>query len=181
MPPRSSSRPKVAARPAGPEAGSVTILPLDDTLGYLLRRAQLAAFQSFNQIFGPAGVTPAQYSVLLTIDRNPGLQQKQLANALGIKQANFVGLIANLEKRGLVSREQATDRRSYSLTLTRQGQKLLVALEALGRELDHRLARALSRTGITPETLARGLKAISAMAESASDEAHATEATKNGG
>src|SRR5438876_633671 len=70
---------------------------LSEALGYLLRRAQLASFKSFKQIFKRANVTPAQFSVLMIIDRSPGLRQNQVSDALGIKRANFVSLIDTLE------------------------------------------------------------------------------------
>src|SRR3954451_7281685 len=66
---------------------------LSEALGYLLRRAQLASFKSFKEVFKGTNITPAQFSVLVIIDRSPGLRQNQVSDALGIKRANFVALI----------------------------------------------------------------------------------------
>ena len=87
--------------------------PLPDLIGYVLRRAQLVVFQDFFSAFAPFDISPAQFSVLTVIERNPGLTQSQVAAALGIKRTNFVGLLDELERRSLAERRQtARDKRS---------------------------------------------------------------------
>ena len=116
---------------------------LDRRLGYRLRRAQLAVFQDFFASFAGFDVTPAQYAVLTLVEANPGSSQAQVADALGIKPANFVGLIRGLAARGLVRRDPVPgDRRSVALTLTEAGAGLLSSLHAAadaheGRIADH--------------------------------------------
>jgi len=126
------------------EGAQINFGSLADGLGYALRRAQLASFKSFQQVFGGAGITPAQYSVLMIIELNPGLRQNQVSDALGIKRANFVGLIDKLEERGLVERTPAADRRSYALHLTALGRKFVKSLHALNTLQEQRLRAALS-------------------------------------
>lgn len=103
--------------------------------GYALRRAQLAVFEDFIATFAPVGLRPAQFSALLVIQRNPGRKQSEIASALGIKQANFVGLMDELDQRRLTRRiRSSADRRSHALTLTAKGEALLQkAFEALTR------------------------------------------------
>jgi hypothetical protein len=86
--------------------------PLDRRLGYLLRRAQLAVFQDFFATFAGFAVTPAQYAVLTLVEANPGSSQAQVADALAIKPANFVGLVRALVARGLVRRAAVPGDRS---------------------------------------------------------------------
>jgi len=38
----------------------------------------------------PLQLTPAQFSVLLLLDKNPGRNQTEIANTLGILRPNFV-------------------------------------------------------------------------------------------
>ena len=90
-----------AARP------DIDLGPLPELIGYVLRRAQLVVFQDFFAAFAPFDIRPAQFSVLTVIERNPGLTQSQVAEALGIKRTNFVGMLDELEKRGLAERRQA--------------------------------------------------------------------------
>ena len=51
--------------------------PLHDSIGYALRRAQVAVFQNFYEAFAELDIRPAQYSVLTIIELNPGVSQTQ--------------------------------------------------------------------------------------------------------
>ena len=62
-------------------------------VGYRLRRAQLSVFQQFHAFFDEFKLRPAEYSVLVLIDDNPGRKQTEIAEVLGIKRANFVTLV----------------------------------------------------------------------------------------
>jgi DNA-binding MarR family transcriptional regulator len=116
--------------------------------GYMLRRAQFAAFNDFLRFFDDLGVRPVQYAVLTVIDRNPGLKQSQVSEALGIKRANLVAILDALERRGLARREAvATDRRSYALRLTDKGTALMKELRERSREHEKRLAAAIGEDG----------------------------------
>jgi DNA-binding MarR family transcriptional regulator len=109
---------------------TIDLGPLPDLIGYVLRRAQLAVFQDFFTAFAPFDIRPAQFSVLTAIERNPGLTQSQVAEALGIKRTNFVGMLDALEARGLTERRPAArDKRSYALYLTAEGAALMRRLK----------------------------------------------------
>jgi DNA-binding MarR family transcriptional regulator len=104
---------------SGPDAAGIAYGALDERAGYWLRRAQIAVFQDFFRAFRSFDIRPAQYSTLTIIERNPGLTQTQVADALGIKKANFVSMIKELEARGLARRQPVKgDKRSYGLYLT---------------------------------------------------------------
>lgn len=106
-------------------AEGVDIGTLDDSVGYHLRRAQLAVFDDFIRTLSPVDLRPAQFSVLTVIEHNPGLSQVQVCDALGIQRTNFVPLLDELEERGLARRERGQDRRSYALYLTDAGHDLM--------------------------------------------------------
>jgi len=119
--------------------------PLPELIGYVLRRAQLVVFQDFFAAFAPFDIRPAQFSVLTVIERNPGLRQSEVAEALGIKRTNFVGMLDALEARGLTERRQAAgDRRSYALYLTAEGAALMRKLRPV---LKAHEARMVARVG----------------------------------
>lgn len=121
----------------------VDLGPLGDSVGYLVRRAQVTIFQRFFEQFAAAGVRPAQYSVLTVIEHNPGLSQTRLAEALGIKKTNLVAMIDGLEKRGLARRMPTEhDRRSHALFLTPRGNALMARLHRLDAALNRRLVQA---------------------------------------
>src|SRR5262245_60281092 len=71
---------------------------LGEHIGYVVRRAQLAIFKDFIKTLAPVDIRPAQYSVLIVIDRSPGLTQAELGRALAIKRANLVGMLNELER-----------------------------------------------------------------------------------
>lgn len=123
---------------------SIDLGPLPELIGYMLRRAQLAVFQDFFAAFAPFDIRPAQFSVLTIIERNPGLTQSQVAEALGIKRTNFVGMLDELETRGLAERRQAHDKRSYALYLTAEGAALTRKLRPVIRAHE---ARMIDRVG----------------------------------
>ncbi|MFO1087827.1 MAG: MarR family transcriptional regulator [Reyranellaceae bacterium] len=115
--------------------------PLGDSVGYLMRRAQLTIFQRFFKLFAQVGIRPAEYAALTVIERNPGLSQTRLADALGLKKTNLVALIDAFEDRGLARRRPTeNDRRSHALYLTPKG----IALIARLHRMDARLDRSIS-------------------------------------
>src|SRR3954467_2845372 len=127
---------------------SIDLGPLPDLIGYVLRRAQLAGFQDFFAAFAPFDIRPAQFSVLTILERNPGLTQTQVAEALGIKRTNFVGMLDELETRGLAERRQtARDKRSYALYLTADGAALMRKLRPVLKAHESRVVAKLGEEG----------------------------------
>jgi DNA-binding MarR family transcriptional regulator len=101
-------------------------------LGYSLKRAQLRVFDDFLRCMAPLQLTPAQFSVLLLLDNNPGRNQTEIANTLGILRPNFVAMLDALESRGLCTRMRSpSDRRSHVLMLTDKGRATLARAKKL--------------------------------------------------
>ena len=114
-------------------------------VGYRLRRAQLSVFQKFLAVFEELSLRPAEYSVLVLIDDNPGRKQTEIAEVLGIKRANFVTLVHGLEQRGLVERIPSTaDKRANALHLTTAGKAFLTQAQARHATLE---AETVARLG----------------------------------
>jgi len=125
-------------RPAAKEAdraAPTTVLQLgelSELLGYSLKRAQLKLFEDFLRCVAPLQLTPAQFSVLLLIDKNPGRNQTEIAATLGILRPNFVAMLDGLESRDLCARIRSTnDRRSHMLILTDKGRAVLARAKKL--------------------------------------------------
>ena len=105
---------------------------LDGHLGYFLRRLQVSVFKDFIRTLAPMDVRPAQYSVLLLVEANPGRSQAAIGQALDIERARLARLLHVLEDRRWIERRAtAGDGRSHSLFLTREGEKALVRIKAL--------------------------------------------------
>src|ERR1700746_2500414 len=77
---------------------------LSELLGYALKRAQLKLYEDFLKCVAPLQLTPAQFSVLMLLEKNPGRNQTEVAGALGILRPNFVAMLDGLEARGLCVR-----------------------------------------------------------------------------
>src|SRR6201994_3247330 len=113
-------------------AQAVQLGELSELLGYALKRAQLKVFEDFLQCVAPVQLTPAQFSVLLLLDTNPGRNQTEIANTLGILRPNFVAMLDSLESRELCTRvRSANDRRSHVLMLTDKGRSTLARAKKL--------------------------------------------------
>ncbi len=149
---------------SAPKCAAVDYGPLDRRLGYLLRRAQIAVFRDFFAAFEPHDIRPGQYSILTVIESNPGLKQGAVGEALGIKRANFVAMVDELERRKLVRRDPTPrDRRSHALMLTPQGARLMAELHAVSERHEQKIVDAIG-----PETyrsLAEPLKTIARLGE----------------
>ena len=114
------------------ETAAMQMGELSELLGYSLKRAQLRIFEHFLRCVAPLQLTPAQFSVLLLLDRNPGRNQTEIANTLGILRPNFVSMLDALESRGLCARMRSTnDRRSHILVLTDKGRAVLARAKKL--------------------------------------------------
>jgi DNA-binding MarR family transcriptional regulator len=119
---------------AGPteQTEEVKLGALDGHLGYFLRRLQVTVFKDFIRTLAPMDVRPAQYSVLLLIEANPGRSQAAIGQALDIERARLARLLHVLEDRRWIERRaSAGDGRSHSLFLTREGEKALARIKAL--------------------------------------------------
>ena len=127
--PRAARR---ASAEAAAEASALQMGELSELLGYSLKRAQLRVFEDFLRCMAPLQLTPAQFSVLLLLDRNPGRNQTEIANTLGILRPNFVAMLDSLESRDLCARiRSANDRRSHNLVLTDKGRAVLARARKL--------------------------------------------------
>ena len=102
---------------------------LDEYVGYALRKAQVAFFGSFIHAMRDLEVRPAEFAALVVINANHGLTQSALAATLGIDRSAGVIMLDRLEGMGLAQRVPSpTDRRSYSLVLSKAGKDLLAVL-----------------------------------------------------
>jgi DNA-binding MarR family transcriptional regulator len=127
----------MSQRRRSPSAREVRVGPpaldlhgVEDEIGFVLRLAQLAVFKDVIETLSPFGLRPSDFSALRVIAANPGLKQQDIGRELGIKGPNLVGMVEDLRnKKLIVRRVVAGDRRSYSLTLTAAGRELLEQAE----------------------------------------------------
>jgi DNA-binding MarR family transcriptional regulator len=113
---------------------------LNSHLGYFLRRLQVQIFQDFIATLKAMKLRPAQYSVLLVIEANPGKSQALIGQSLGIERARLARLLHELERRKWIRRHRS-DGRSHSLILTREGETVLTKIKNLAEKHEARIAK----------------------------------------
>jgi DNA-binding MarR family transcriptional regulator len=141
---------KHPSRARGPRPGSIARVEglsygdLDEHLGYVLRRAQLAGFEAFHRATAGVDISPARYTALTIVGANPGLTQSALGSALGTARSGAMMVTNWLEKRGLAERRSLPDdARAWGLYLTSQGESQLLKLNRRVRANDAAFAARL--------------------------------------
>lgn len=137
--------------PASPSAGvseassGLDTSYLETLLGYNARRAALAVITVFLRRMAPFGLRPVDFSVLTLIAHNPGVTSRQLCAELDILPPNLVGMIKNLDKRGLIERKpHPSDRRALGLHLSAEGKQLQKQAQLTATRLEHDVSNSLT-------------------------------------
>ena len=118
--------------------------PLAGWVGFNLRMAQAAAFQAFSRLAQEIGTRPGRFATLMLIGRNPGISQTALSRANGRDKSSLTPVLNDLARRGLVIRRRTrADQRTYRLSLTPAGRRLLAELTRCAREHERKLDRII--------------------------------------
>ncbi|BCG95711.1 MarR family winged helix-turn-helix transcriptional regulator [Mesorhizobium sp. 131-2-1] len=132
---------------------------LDAQIGYNLRRASALALNDFAVEMAEASLRPVTYAMLALIDERPGIRAAELCRLLGMKSANMAPLLAELEERGLIERDDhAEDRRVQELSLTEAARDAMPAWRRQVRRHEDRFLHRL--TSKERATLLRLLRLI---------------------
>lgn len=92
---------------------------------HLAKRFSQVMLSVMTEALEPHGLTPAQWGVMVAIIREPGTDQRRVAERQGIDANSASRLIDELEQLRLVRRlPSPTDRRSNQLELTAAGRRL---------------------------------------------------------
>lgn len=93
-----------------------------------------------------AEITSVQYAALEILRETPGLNQRQLGDALDVDRSTIADLVARMVRNGLIERsDDPADRRSYVLFLTADGKKQLTVLRPRVEEVERILTARLSQ------------------------------------
>lgn len=111
---------------SGQKAGSLGPDLVDGRVGYLLKRAQHTLRTHMDAALRPLGLTTPQYAVLTAVDRQPGISNAALARAAFVTAQSMQGIVANLERDGLIVRTADPDHgRILQSRLTDRGDRVL--------------------------------------------------------
>ena len=124
-------------RKAATVEGDIDTSYLETLTGYNARRAALTIISVFLERMAQYQLRPVDFSVLSLIAHNPGITSRQLSGALDILPPNLVGMLRDLESRGVIEkREHPTDRRAQGLHLSAAGKKLYAKAQRTATELE---------------------------------------------
>ena len=100
--------------------------PVAKRLGYALKHAQHALRMSMDESLRPLKLTTPQYAVLCAVEAEAGISNARLARAAFVTAQTMQGVLANLERDGLLDRlPDPTHGRVLRSELTRKGRSAL--------------------------------------------------------
>ncbi len=99
--------------------------------GHLIRRLQQIAVAIFMAETKKFDITPVQYSALLAVEMNSGIDQTTLVNIIALDRSTIGSVVSRLESKKWIKRAAGSDdRRTKRLTITPQGRKVLREIDA---------------------------------------------------
>jgi DNA-binding MarR family transcriptional regulator len=112
---------------------------------FLLKRLGWAVKDRSLDAFEATGLNPQHYAVLSLLDEQPRETQAAIADALGYDRSLLVGLLDELEQKGLVERRRdPEDRRRHLVSLTAAGKKMYARLRAVAKRLEEEFLAPLN-------------------------------------
>ena len=130
-------------------------------LGFLLSQVGAHTSARYAARLEPLGFKPMHVGILRVIRQSDGLSQQALGEKLGMFSSRLVGIIDEMEERGLVERRNSPkDRRAYALHLTDAGREALEQIGHVTRE--HQEVVCASLRDVEKAQLADFLRRIAA-------------------
>src|ERR687887_1522947 len=112
---------------------------------FLLKRLGFRAKEQAMSAYEGTGLSPYHHAVLVALDEDAHETQGSIADALGYDRGQLVGLLDELEEKGLVERRRdPKDRRRHIVRLTPDGKRMLRRLRALARQIEDEFLAPLS-------------------------------------
>ena len=109
-------------------------------LGFLGKTMSMEAYEG-------SGLHPYHHAILAVLDEGSRETQGSIADALGYDRGQLVGLLDELEERGLVERRRdPADRRRHTVKMTPEGKNQLKKLRSLARKIESEILSPLDES-----------------------------------
>jgi MarR family transcriptional regulator for hemolysin len=139
--------------------------PTQPPIGLQLSRAARLVGRAFDDALVEAGGSLAVWLVLLNLKIADARSQRELADAVGIREATLTHHLNGMEADGLLTRRRSdTNRRVHVVALTDAGEAAFLRLRAAALHFDERL-----RSGLGERELAGVRRALDRLAANAVD------------
>jgi DNA-binding MarR family transcriptional regulator len=116
-----------------------------DSTTFLLKRLGMAVKERTGDAFESTGVTGQHFGVLLVLDEGARDTQGSIADALGYDRSVLVGLLDELEDRGLVERKRdPADRRRHLVRLTESGSTAIESFRSITASVEQEFLASLT-------------------------------------
>jgi MarR family transcriptional regulator for hemolysin len=126
--------------------------PFPLPIGLRLTQTARAVERAFDEALGEAGGTLPVWLILLNLKIHKPPNQRELAQAVGVREATLTHHLNAMDARGLVTRTRdASNRRVQVVTLTEAGEAAFVRLRETAMAFDAKLRAGLADTDL--ETL----------------------------
>lgn len=120
-------------------------LPREESAGYLVNHAARQFAVLLAERLKPLGLAPAQNAVLLVLWQQDGLSQRELVDALNIRQATAAKTLERMERDGLIAREpHPNDARIKLIRLTDKARALEEEVTGIARSVNQEALATLS-------------------------------------
>ena len=111
---------------------------------FLLKRVGFAVKERMVEAFEEVGLSMYDHAILALLHEEPRETQATIADALGFDPSHLVGVLDELEERGLIARRRdPADRRRHLVTMTPAGEDALKQLRAIGKRVDDEFFKPL--------------------------------------
>jgi MarR family transcriptional regulator for hemolysin len=139
------------------------VRPTRTPIGLKLSTTARTVQRAFDDALAEAGGSLPVWLVLLNLKTRPVANQRELAEAIGVREATLTNQLNNMDAKGLVTRRRdPANRRIHVVELTEAGEALFLRLRNAASAFDARLRNGLTEEKI--DTLASLLDRLAANA-----------------
>ena len=127
------------------ELNNISTFPTDQSVAYLAREITRIYTRDLQNAIAVHGILIGQYHFLRVLWEKDQITQRELANAVGMKESTTFTALAGMEKQGLLTRKRDSgDRRKMTVKLTEKARALRSTLIPIAKAVNDRPLKGLN-------------------------------------